>query len=290
MRHMSNGTGARIITTPPEPSTARASEQMAPGPEPVSESPTNQRKEVIRAEDIRKSFSASSSERVDVLRGVSLQASQGELVAIMGPSGSGKSTLMYCLAGLERPTGGSVTVLGTDLASLSRTQLARLRRDRIGFLFQSYNLVPTLSALDNAALPGLIGKAPVPTERLERIVEQLGLTHRKDALPATMSGGEQQRVALARVLAQEPSIVFADEPTGALDTRSGQRVLRALTALAHEDGTCVILVTHDPSVAARCDRVLFLRDGLLTSQHISDGSDDFAQMLAAELARHGSAR
>lgn len=212
-----------------------------------------------------KSFTVDDHE-LPILHGVSLQVWSNEMVAIMGPSGSGKSTLLYCLAGLERPNSGQVLVNGTDLGTQSRTALAKMRRNEVGFVFQSYNLVPTLTAYENVALPYLLAGRRPPRERLLQVIDEVGLGHRANARPPSMSGGEQQRTALARVMAQEPHIVFADEPTGALDSRSGALVLDKLTEIAHRPGKAVLLVTHDPTVAAQCDRVLFLRDGRLVDE------------------------
>lgn len=199
----------------------------------------------------------------------------------MGPSGSGKSTLLYCLAGLVRPTGGSTTLNGQNLSQLNDAQLAKLRRSDVGFVFQSYNLMPTLSGFENVALPFRMGKRPVPTDQIRQVLDTVGLGHRADALPSAMSGGEQQRVALARVLAQRPPIVFADEPTGALDTRTGVIVLDELVNLAHSDGHCVLTVTHDPSVAARCDRVLFLFNGRLAQELRMPTAEQVAGVMTA---------
>lgn len=190
----------------------------------------------------------------------------GEMVAVMGPSGSGKSTLLYCLAGLEDATSGEVTILGIPQSSLSRADRAKLRRSEVGFVFQAYNLIPTLTAYENVALPYLLRRDPIPDDLIRGTLAAVGLGERIEARPTSMSGGEQQRVALARVLAQQPRLVFADEPTGALDTRSGQVVLDELTKIAHQPDRCVVVVTHDPSVAARCDRVVFMRDGLLVDE------------------------
>lgn len=220
---------------------------------------------MIVADRIEHAYQA-GDRRVPILHGISLQVNQGEMVAVMGPSGSGKSTLLYCLAGLIRPTGGETSLNGTRISELSDTMLAKLRRTDVGFVFQSYNLMPTLSGFENVALPFRLGKRPVPTEQIRQVLETVGLGHRAEALPSAMSGGEQQRVALARVLAQRAPVVFADEPTDALDTRTGVIVLDELVNLAHTEGHCVLTVTHDPSVAARCDRVLFLFNGRLARE------------------------
>jgi putative ABC transport system ATP-binding protein len=216
----------------------------------------------ITAEQVTKSYLVDKTP-LGILHGISLTVSYGEMVAVMGPSGSGKSTLMYCLAGLEEPTSGQVALDGRPLASCSRADLARMRRSEVGFVFQSYNLIPTLTAFENVALPYRLRRQRPPVELIEDTLTTVGLGDRLKARPPSMSGGEQQRVALARVLAQQPRIVFADEPTGALDTRSGTLILAELQRIAHHPQQCVLVVTHDPSVAARCDRIVFLKDGVL---------------------------
>lgn len=214
----------------------------------------------IEAQSLSKSFTVDGRD-LPILHEISLQIDSNELVAIMGPSGSGKSTLMYCLAGLDQPSSGLVRLNGMDLGAQSRTALAKMRRSNVGFVFQSYNLIPTLTAYENVALPYLLEGRKPPREQLLAVMDEVGLGHRVDAQPPSMSGGEQQRTALARVLALAPDIVFADEPTGALDSRSGELVLTKLIELAREPGRTVLIVTHDPAVAARCDRVVFLGDG-----------------------------
>ncbi|MDO5499871.1 MAG: ABC transporter ATP-binding protein [Propionibacteriaceae bacterium] len=242
---------------------------------------------MIVADNVSHAYLA-GDQQVPMLHGISLRVREGEMVAVMGPSGSGKSTLLYCLAGLVRPTGGDAVLAGTVLSTRSDAQLAVMRRADVGFVFQSYNLMPTLSGFENVALPFRLGRKRVPTETIDQTLETVGLGHRAHALPSEMSGGEQQRVALARVLAQRPPIVFADEPTGALDTRTGVVVLDELVSLAHTDGHCVLTVTHDPSVAARCDRVLFLFNGRLAREELNPGADRVASImteLTAELER-----
>lgn len=233
----------------------------------------------IRAEEVTKSYLA-GRRSVEILHGVSLSVGYGEMVAVMGASGSGKSTLLYCLAGLEQPSSGEVTLDGRPLASCSRADLARLRRSEVGFVFQSYNLIPTLTAYENVALPYRLRREQPPAGLVDQTLATVGLTGRAQARPPSLSGGEQQRVALARVLAQQPRIVFADEPTGALDTRSGVLVLAELQRIAHNPQQCVLVVTHDPSVAARCDRILFLQDGLLERELRPSGVAEVAAVLA----------
>lgn len=237
---------------------------------------------LISASDVTKSYKA-GSRSIEILHGISFSVRAGEMCAVMGPSGSGKSTLLYCLSGLEQPSTGEVRLLDQPTDKLSRTALARMRRSDVGFVFQSYNLVPSLTAWENVALPiRLQGKRP---ERfvIDEALASVGLTKLAASRPAVMSGGEQQRVALARVLAQEPRIIFADEPTGALDTKSGDMVLQQLRSIAHHPERCVLTVTHDPQVAARCDRVLFLRDGYLVRELATPSADEVASTLT-ELA------
>jgi putative ABC transport system ATP-binding protein len=234
----------------------------------------------VDADRVTKSYPL-RRESVEILHGVSLQVGYGEMVAVMGPSGSGKSTLMYCLAGLEEPTSGQVVLNGRTLTSCSRADLARMRRSEVGFVFQSYNLIPTLTAFENVALPYRLRRTRPPVELIEQTLASVGLTARSSSRPPSMSGGEQQRVALARVLAQQPRIVFADEPTGALDTGSGTLVLAELRRLAHQPQQCVLVVTHDPSVAAQCDRVLFIRDGRLERELRPGSVDEVAAVLAS---------
>ncbi len=234
----------------------------------------------IGADAVTKSYRV-GKESLEILHGVSLSVSYGEMVAVMGPSGSGKSTLLYCLAGLEDVSTGTVTLSGRDLSSCSRADLARMRRSEVGFVFQSYNLIPTLTVYENVALPYRLQRQKPPVELIEETLAGVGLSERSKARPPSMSGGEQQRAALARVLAQRPRIVFADEPTGALDTRSGKLVLAELQRIAHHPQQTVLVVTHDPAVAAQCDRVIFMRDGRLVHELRPSGVDEVAAVLAA---------
>lgn len=232
------------------------------------------------ANRVRKSFGV-GGHAVEILHGITLSVSEGELCGVMGPSGCGKSTLMHCLAGLERPTEGSIALLGQDLGELDRTGLAKLRRDRIGFVFQSYNLIPTMSAYENVALPFRLRGARVERDRIMDALAGVGIDRLASAMPPSMSGGEQQRVALARVLAQRPGIVFADEPTGALDSASGELVMAELDRIAHDPGRGVLMVTHDPSVAAACDRVMFMLDGIVVEQLLRPDAASVATLLTA---------
>lgn len=238
---------------------------------------------LIGAQNITKSYAA-GKRQVQILHGISMGVSDGEMVAVMGPSGSGKSTLLYCLAGLELPTTGSASLAGQETSRMSRAALAKLRRTDVGFVFQAYNLVPTLTAWQNVELPYRLAHRTVPAGLIDQTLEMVGLAGMGNQRPTSMSGGEQQRVALARVLAQQPRIVFADEPTGALDTHTGVIVLDELVRIAHGEGRCVLTVTHDPGVAARCDRVLFLRDGRLVTQ-LTAPTQDQVMATMAELSR-----
>ncbi|MFI1379233.1 ABC transporter ATP-binding protein [Embleya sp. NPDC020886] len=215
---------------------------------------------VARARGLVKEY-GSGPTRVAALAGVDVDIVRGTFTAIMGPSGSGKSTLMQCLAGLDTATRGSVAIGDTELAGLDDAALTELRRDRLGFVFQAFNLLPTLSALENITLPVEIAGRRVDRARLDRIVAATGLAGRLAHRPAELSGGQQQRVAVARALVSRPEIVFADEPTGNLDSRAGTEVLELLRRGVHEWGQSVLMVTHDPNAAAYADRVLFLADG-----------------------------
>ncbi|MCG3753554.1 ABC transporter ATP-binding protein [Amycolatopsis sp. Poz14] len=202
---------------------------------------------------------------VGALRGVDLDVPRGAFAAIMGPSGSGKTTLLHCAAGLRTPTEGTVELDGTDLSTLDEPRLAELRRQRIGFVFQQFNLLPALTAEENIELPlRLDGRAPDP-QRTAALLAQVGLAQRGGHRPGQLSGGQQQRVAVARALVTDPEVVFADEPTGALDIRSAREVLGLLRHLA-DRGQTIVMVTHDPVAASYADAVLFLADGLVVDQ------------------------
>ncbi|MCF4126641.1 ABC transporter ATP-binding protein [Methylobacterium sp. SyP6R] len=201
--------------------------------------------------------------RVHILKGISLSVAPGEAVGLVGPSGSGKSTLLMTMAGLERPDSGKVVVEGTDLAGLDEDALARFRGRRIGIVFQSFHLVPTMTALENVALPLELADAPDAHARASRELEAVGLGHRLHHYPAQLSGGEQQRVAIARAVAPEPAILVADEPTGNLDEATGAQIVDLLFALKRDRGATLVLVTHDPGLARLCDRTVRLRSGLI---------------------------
>jgi putative ABC transport system ATP-binding protein len=198
---------------------------------------------------------------VDALRGVSLAVAEGELVAVMGPSGSGKSTLMHLLAGLDRPTGGEIWIDGTQIGALGDSELTKLRRRHIGFVFQFFNLLPMLTAEENILLPlRLAGDTPEPAW-LEELIGRLGLGDRRAHRPSELSGGQQQRVALARALVTRPTVVFADEPTGNLDSTTSREILKLLRDSVSGYGQTTVMVTHDPTAAAIADRIVFLADG-----------------------------
>ncbi|MHB2165496.1 ABC transporter ATP-binding protein [Alsobacter sp. R-9] len=203
--------------------------------------------------------------RVHILKGVSLTVDRGEAVGLVGPSGSGKSTLLMTLAGLERPDSGRVRIDGEDLAPLDEDGLARFRGRRIGIVFQSFHLLPTMSALENVAIPLELAGIAGARDKAAAELEAVGLGHRLSHFPAQLSGGEQQRVALARALAPDPAIVVADEPTGNLDERTGSQIVDLLFQMKRERGTTLVLVTHDRGLAQRCDRMITLRSGRIVT-------------------------
>jgi ABC-type antimicrobial peptide transport system, ATPase component len=213
-----------------------------------------------RAVQLRKVYGEGDA-AVEALRGVSVDLVAGEFTAIMGPSGSGKSTLLHCLAGLDTPTGGQVFIGEIDLTQLSDKRLTELRRDKVGFVFQAFNLVPTLTARENITLPLDIAGRDVDAEWFDEVVTTIGLTDRLTHRPSQLSGGQQQRVAGARALVSRPEIVFADEPTGNLDSRSGAELLGFLRSAVTDHGQTIVMVTHDPNAASHADRVIFLADG-----------------------------
>jgi putative ABC transport system ATP-binding protein len=215
---------------------------------------------VVTARDVVRRYGDGDAV-VHALRGVSLDIAKGRLTAVMGPSGSGKSTLMHILAGLDKPTAGEVTVAGIDVTNLGDDELTKLRRDHIGFIFQFFNLLPMLTAAENIALPLKLAGAKPDAEWLEKVVDTVGLTSRLTHRPSELSGGQQQRVAVARALVSRPSVVFADEPTGNLDSTTSGEVLALLRESVDALGQTTVMVTHDAHAAAIADRVLFLADG-----------------------------
>ena len=226
---------------------------------------------MIVVSDLRKSLRTGGT-TVDILRGIDFTVGRGEFVAIMGASGSGKSTLLGLLAGLDNPTSGSVALNGTVISNLPEDKLAQLRGKTIGFVFQSYQLIPTLTALENVLLPYELnddaGGWKAGVERARALLDSVGLSGRVDHYPVQLSGGEQQRVALARAFILRPPIVLADEPTGNLDTVNGEHILQLLLQLKQVEGTTLVLVTHDPALAAHAGRRITLRDGLVVSDEV----------------------
>jgi len=221
---------------------------------------------LIQVRGVTKSIHT-GTHRVDILKGIDLEIPRGQFAAIMGPSGSGKSTLLGLIAGLDSPTSGQIVLDGEDITRLGEDEMALLRGRKIGFVFQSYHLVPTLTAEENVLLPmELSGNGHGGRPRARKLLERVGLADRRDHYPVQLSGGEQQRVALARAFALEPPILLADEPTGNLDTATGKLVLNLLLELNREQGATMVLVTHEDSVAACADRRIVLRDGLVVSQ------------------------
>jgi putative ABC transport system ATP-binding protein len=215
--------------------------------------------------DLRKTYGAGQA-AVHALAGVSVTFERGRFTAVMGPSGSGKSTLMQCMAGLDRPTSGHSFVGGVDIGNMDDAGLTQLRRDRIGFVFQSFNLIPTLTAAENITLPAALAGTRVDQEWLDYLVKQLGIADRMRHRPGELSGGQQQRVACARALINKPALVFADEPTGNLDSNSTTEVLTFLRQSVTELGQSIVMVTHDPRGAAYADRVIFLADGTVVGE------------------------
>ncbi|MFJ7022921.1 ABC transporter ATP-binding protein [Streptomyces sp. NPDC101117] len=226
-----------------------------------------------RATDLSKIYGQGETQVVALDR-VSVEFRQAEFTAIMGPSGSGKSTLMHCVAGLDTFSSGSVRIGDTELGSLKDKQLTQLRRDKIGFIFQAFNLLPTLTALENITLPMDIAGRKPDKEWLDRVISMVGLSDRLRHRPAQLSGGQQQRVAVARALASRPEIIFGDEPTGNLDSRSGAEVLGFLRNSVREMGQTVVMVTHDPVAASYADRVVFLADGRIVDEMFKPTADD----------------
>jgi putative ABC transport system ATP-binding protein len=215
---------------------------------------------VIALKDVTLSLRGNAG-MVEILHGISLEVGSGETLGLIGPSGSGKSSLLMVMGGLENATGGTVEVLGQDLTSMTEDQLARFRRDHMGVVFQSFNLIPTMTALENVATPLELAGHRDAFERARAELEAVGLGHRADHYPAQMSGGEQQRVALARASAPRPDVLLADEPTGNLDGRNGDAIMDMLFGLRDRHGATLVLVTHSNALAQRCDRVVRLTDG-----------------------------
>lgn len=239
---------------------------------------------VLRVMGLTKTY-ASGVLPVRALRGVNVDFLRGEFTAVMGPSGSGKSTFLHCVAGLERPDSGTVLVEGRDITRLAERDLTLMRARAFGFVFQSFNLLPMLNAEENITIGQRLSRQPTDRAWQEELVNSLGLAGRLGHRPAELSGGQQQRVAVARALVHRPSVLFADEPTGNLDSRSGGQVLGALRRAVSEQGQTIVMVTHDPVAAARADRVLFLRDGGIEGELHSPAPDtvlDWIRYLESE--------
>jgi len=233
---------------------------------------------IVSCRDLSRRFGEGEA-AVDALRGVTLAFPKGELTAIVGPSGSGKSTLMHLLAGLDKPTGGQAWIDGVEVTALDDKGLTALRREKLGFIFQFFNLVPVLDAAENVALPlKIAGRDPDPAW-LSRLLDTVGLADRAAHRPAELSGGQQQRVAIARALVARPAVVFADEPTGNLDSKSGSGILDLLRTSVDELGQTVVVVTHDPKVAAVADRVIVLVDGQVGADRRVSGEDDVIALM-----------
>jgi putative ABC transport system ATP-binding protein len=242
---------------------------LAPADEPADA--------IVEATDVWRRYGTGDN-AVDAVRGVSLTVAAGELVAVMGPSGSGKSTLMHMLAGLDKPTSGEITIAGTAISRLGDNALTKLRRSHIGFVFQFFNLLPMLTAEENILLPLSIAGRKPEREWLEEVVRTVGLEDRLSHRPSELSGGQQQRVAIARAVITRPTVMFADEPTGNLDSATSGEILELLRRSVDEYGQTTVMVTHDPSAAAIADRVLFLADGEI---QLSRGRSTQAEVLEA---------
>jgi putative ABC transport system ATP-binding protein len=216
--------------------------------------------DIVSATDLARRYGEGEA-AVDALAGVTVGFPQGAFTAIMGASGSGKSTLMHCLAGLDKPTSGTVVIDGVELGSLNDSELTKLRRDKVGFIFQAFNLLPVLTAEENIVLPLTLAGAKPDRGWVDQLIDTVGLGDRRTHRPAELSGGQQQRVAIARALVHKPAVVFADEPTGNLDSKASADVLRLLRSAVDEFGQTVVMVTHDPDAAAIADRLIELEDG-----------------------------
>ena len=225
----------------------------------------NENGTVVVARDLTRRYGEGET-AVDALRGVSVDVNKGKLTAVMGPSGSGKSTLMHILAGLDKPTSGSVTVAGTEITTLKDSELTKLRRDHIGFVFQFFNLLPMLTAEENIRLPLSIAGEKPDKEFFAQLIESVGLSDRLSHRPSALSGGQQQRVAIARALVSQPEVVFADEPTGNLDSKTGTEILELLRHSVADMGQTIVMVTHEARAAAIADRVLYLADGQIVRE------------------------
>jgi putative ABC transport system ATP-binding protein len=259
-----------ISTTSPQPRTSQSdlsgNGRIAPAPP------------VVSAHDLTRQYGRGET-AVHALRGVSVEVESGQLTAVMGPSGSGKSTLMHILAGLDQPTSGDVHVAGTAIGELNDTQLTKLRREHIGFIFQFFNLLPMLTAKENITLPLSIAGVKPDADWLEELTTAVGLTERLSHRPSELSGGQQQRVAIARALVSKPTVMFADEPTGNLDSRTSTEILALLRESVSSYGQTTVMVTHDAHAAAIADRILFLADGLIVKDLGPSDSNEILEAL-----------
>jgi putative ABC transport system ATP-binding protein len=253
---------------------------QAPATEPALATGARPGAPVVRGAGLTKRYGEGAT-AVDALRGVSVEFAAGTFSAIMGPSGSGKSTLLHILAGLEEPTSGSVEIAGTRIAGLSDRDLTLLRRSQIGFVFQSYNLLPVLTAEENITLPVTIGGGEPDDAWLKTLLEAMDIADRRDHRPGELSGGEQQRVAVARALITRPAVVFADEPTGNLDSVAGNEILSLLRRAVDDLGQTIVMVTHDAGAAAVADRTLFLADGRIVDEHAHMSVEEILDHLKA---------
>ncbi len=233
---------------------------VAAAPAGIRDVPQTREPVVVSAHGLTRRYGAGDT-AVDALRGVSLDVAQGELVAVMGPSGSGKSTLMHILAGLDQPSAGEVVIDGKDITRLKDSELTKLRRKHIGFIFQFFNLLPMLTAEENVTLPLSIAGAKHDREWVDKVIGDVGLADRRKHRPSELSGGQQQRVAIARAMVSRPTVMFADEPTGNLDSRTSGEILELLRRSVEDYGQTTVMVTHDAKAAAIADRVFFLADG-----------------------------
>jgi putative ABC transport system ATP-binding protein len=259
----------------PHAAAAHAATDLAPAPAvPLRDAsaPALGAASAVAAAAVARRYGSGES-AVDALRGLTLEVPAGQFVAVMGPSGSGKSTLMHLLAGLDRPTAGTVHVGGEDITAMSDKQLTKLRRRHIGFVFQQFNLLPTLSAEENITLPLAIAREKRSADEIDALIRRVGLSDRRDHRPGQLSGGQQQRVAIARALVTRPTVLFADEPTGNLDSSSGADVLALLREAVERERQTTVMVTHDPRAAASADRVVFLADGRIVGDLVSPSED-----------------